>query len=104
MHQEYLTLVRNDLLNRVKEGSVLINDRVSVPVRAVVITSHPVIELQQSVALQIQTMQIDAVPVITNLKLKTAEGIIVAEKDTYIVRNDAQFLTVSFVVQVKEGH
>ena len=104
MHQEYMTLVRDDMLNRVKEGSMVINDSVNVPVRAAVITSHPIIDVQQSIALQIKAEQITAVPVIKNLKLKTAEGVIVAEKDTNIVQSEAQFLTVSFVIQVKEGH
>ncbi|MFP3390458.1 hypothetical protein [Brevibacillus sp. SIMBA_040] len=104
MHQEYMTLVRDDLLNRVKEGSMVINDSVNVPVRATVITSHPIIDVQQSIALQIKAEQITAVPVIKNLKLKTAEGVIVAEKDTNIVQSEAHFLSVSFVIQVKEGH
>lgn len=103
MHTDYLTLARNDLLNRMADGSILINDTVTVPVRAAIISSHPIIGLQQAVAVQIQAEHIDSVPVITNIKLKTADGIVVAEKNVYIEGNGAQFLTVAFVVQVREG-
>lgn len=103
MHTEYLTLARDDLFNRMTDGSILINDTVTVPVRAAIISSHPIIGLQKAIAVQIQAEHIDSVPVITNIKLKTADGIVVAEKNVYIEGNGAQFLTVAFVVQVKEG-
>ena len=103
MHTEYLTLARDDLFNRMTDGSILINDTVTVPVRSAIISSHPIIGLQQAVAVQIQAEHVDSVPVITNIKLKTADGIVVAEKNGYIEGNGAQFFTVAFVVQVKEG-
>ena len=103
MHQDYVTVARDDLLERLRGGSLLINDTVSVPLQGSVISSHPIIGFQQGIALQVQARHVDAVPVITHLKLLTASGVVVAEKSVQIFSDGAQFLTVTFVVQVKGG-
>jgi len=102
MHKDYLTLARNDLLSRLHGGSILINDSVSVPVHSAAISSHPIIGFQGAIALQVQATHV-SVPVIRNLKLLTSDGVIVAEKTAQIAMNGAQFLTLTFVVQVKGG-
>lgn len=103
MHQDYLTVARDDLLERLRGGSLLINDTVSVPLQGSVISSHSIIGFQQGVALQVQARHVDSVPVIERLKLLTASGVVVAEKAVQIFSDGAQFLTVTFVVQVKGG-
>jgi hypothetical protein len=103
MHKDYLTLARNDLLSRLNGGSILINDSVSVPVQSAVISSHPVVGFQNAIALQVQASHVFAVPAVNNLKLLTSDGVIVSEKATQIGMNGAQFLSLTFVVQVKGG-
>ncbi|MGE7269973.1 hypothetical protein ACQKK5_00805 [Brevibacillus panacihumi] len=103
MHRDYLTMARDDLLERLQGGSLLINDEVSVPLQGSVISSHPIIGFQQGIALQVQARHVDSVPEITRLKLLTESGVVVAEKSVHILSNGAQFLTVTFVVQVKGG-
>lgn len=103
MHKDYLTLARNDLLSRLNGGSILINDSVSVPVQSTVISSHPVVGFQNAIALQVQVLHIDSVPVINSLKLITSDGVYVAEKHVQVATNGAQFLSLAFVVQVKGG-
>ncbi|UFJ40112.1 hypothetical protein LOK74_19050 [Brevibacillus humidisoli] len=103
MHKDYLTLARNDLLSRLNGGSILINDSVSVPVQGAVISTHPIVGFQNAIALQVQALHVDSVPLINNLKLLTSDGVVVAEKVTQIGMNGSQFLTLTFVVQVKGG-
>jgi hypothetical protein len=103
MHKDYLTLARNDLLSRLNGGSILINDSVSVPVQSAAISTHPIVGFQDEIALQVQAQHVESVPVITNLKLRTSDGVIVSEKATQIGMNGAQFLSLTFVVQVKGG-
>lgn len=103
MHKDYLTLARNDLLSRLNGGSILINDSVSVPIQSAAISAHSIVGFQDAIALQVQAPHVFAVPVINNLKLLTSDGVIVAEKETQIAMNGAQFLSLTFVVQVKGG-
>lgn len=103
MHADYLILARNDLLSRVNGGSILINDSVSVPIQSAVISSHTLIGFQNTIALQVQAQHVFAVPVINNMKLLTSDGLIVSEKTAQISMNGAQFLSLTFVVQVKGG-
>ncbi|WP_340701352.1 hypothetical protein [Brevibacillus borstelensis] len=103
IHKDYLTLARNDLLSRVNGGSLLINDSVSMPVKSAAISSHPIVGLQNAIALQVQAQHVDSVPVIRNLKLLTSDGVIVSEKVTQISASGAQFFSLTFVVQVKGG-
>lgn len=103
MHADYLTLARNDLLSRLNGGSILINDSVSVPVQSAAISSHPIVGFQNAIALQVQAQHVFAVPVIQNLKLRTSDGVIVSEKTGQIAMNGAQFVSLTFVVQLKGG-
>lgn len=101
--QSYLQTVRDDLLARVTGGDILLNDTVSVPVRAVAISSHPVAGMQDVIALQVSAQHVDSVPVITNAKLRTSTGAVVAEKAVGIEMDGAQFVDLTFVFEVKGG-
>lgn len=103
IHSSYLEMIRNDLLSRVVGGSILLNDSVSVPVQAVAISSHPVAGVQNAIALQVSAQHVTSVPVITNAKLRTSTGAVVAEKTARVEMNGAQFMTLTFVVEVKGG-
>lgn len=103
MHKDYLTVARNDLLSRVNGGSILINDSVSVPIQSAVISSHSIVGFRDAIALQVQAEHVNSVSVINNMKLRTSDGIIVCEKKTPISMNGAQFMTLTFVIQLKGG-
>jgi hypothetical protein len=100
IHPDYLTAARDDLLERLRGGSLLVNDEISLPLDGAAISSHPIIGFEQKVALQVQA-RVESIPLITRLKLLTASGIIVSEKNVHLVSDGAQFMTVTFVVQVK---
>lgn len=99
----YLETVRDDLLARVAGGSILINDAVVVPVQAAAISSSPISGIEDVIALQVTAPHIDSVPVITNVKLLTKTGAVVAEKAAFIDMNEAQFLSVTFAIEVTGG-
>jgi hypothetical protein len=99
----YLETVRNDLLGRVTGGSIKINDSVTSPIEAATISSHPIVGIENAVALEIKAPHVTGVPVITNVKLLTVGGALVAEKNCNVQTNGAQFLSFTFVVQVKGG-
>lgn len=101
--QSYLQTIRDDLLARVTGGDVLLNDTVSVPVQAVTISSHPIAGVQNGIALQVSAQHVSSVPVITSAKLRTSTGAVVAEKTANIEMNGAQFVNLTFVVEVKGG-
>ncbi|MED4749960.1 hypothetical protein [Brevibacillus choshinensis] len=101
--QSYLQTIRNDLLARVTGGSLLLNDTISVPVEAVTIADHPITGVQNAVALQVTAPHIASVPVITNAKLLTFTGEAVAEKSMQVETNGAQFMSFSFVFEVRGG-
>jgi hypothetical protein len=104
IHTSYLETIRNDLLSRLDGGSILINDTVSVPVQAVTITDHPITGIQNAIALQVSADQhVTSVPVITNAKLRTSTGAVVAEKTARFEMNGAKFMTLTFLVEVKGG-
>jgi hypothetical protein len=99
----YLETVRDDLLARVAEGSILVNNSVVVPIEAAAIASHPVAGIEDGIALQVTALHVSSVPAITSVKLLTKTGAIVAEKTALIEMNGAQFMNLTFVVQVKGG-
>ncbi|ATF11633.1 hypothetical protein A616_06430 [Brevibacillus brevis X23] len=99
----YLETVRNDLLARVSGGDILINDLVSVPVQAVELSSHPIAGIQDGIALQVSAQHVASVPVITNVKLRTRMGAVVAEKTGAIEMNGVQFINLTFVIEVRGG-
>ena len=101
IHESYLKTVQTDLMERVTDGDILLNDLVSIPVNAAKISSHPIAGMQNVIALQVSSLPVVSVPVIKNAKLRTRTGAIVAEKDTVIEMNGAQFMTIAFVIQVK---
>ena len=103
IHTSYLETIRNDLLSRLDGGSILINDSVSVPVQAVAVSSHPVAGIHNAIALQVSAQHVTGVPVITHAKLRTSTGAVVAEKTVHVEMNGAQFVTLTFVVEVKGG-
>lgn len=97
----YLQTVRDDLLARVAGGDILLNDSVAVPVQAVAIASNPVAGIQDGIALQVSAAHVESVPVMTNVKLRTNTGVVIAEKTATIGMNGAQFLAITFAVEVK---
>lgn len=99
----YLQTVRNDLLARVSGGDILINGTVSVPVQAVEISSHPIVGIQDGIALQVSAQHVASVPVITDVKLRTRTGAVVAEKTGNIEMNGAQFVNLTFVIEARGG-
>lgn len=99
----YLQTVRKDLLDRVSGGDILINGSVSVPIQAVEIASHPIAGIQEGIALQVSTQHVASVPVITNVKLRTRTGAVVAEKKGSIEMNGAQFVNLTFVIEARGG-
>lgn len=101
--QSYLQTIRDDLLARVTNGDILLNDSKSVPIQAVAISSHPIAGIQDTIALQITAMHVASVPVITSAKLRTRTGAVIAEKTATIEMNGAQFVNLSFVLEVKGG-
>ncbi|NRS19467.1 hypothetical protein HP398_23855 [Brevibacillus sp. HB1.4B] len=99
----YLQTVRNDLLARVSGGDILINGSVSVPVQAVEIASHPTTGTQDGIALQVSAQHVTSVPVITDVKLRTKTGAVVAEKTGAFEMNEAQFVNLTFVIEARGG-
>lgn len=102
IHPDYLTTARDDLLERLRGGSLLVNNEIPLSLDGMAISSHPIIGFQNGIALQVQA-HIQSIPLVTHLKLLTANGVTVAEKNVYIESKGAQFVTVTFVVQVKGG-
>ncbi|WP_103110780.1 hypothetical protein [Brevibacillus reuszeri] len=101
--QSYLQTIRSDLLARVTGGDILLNGSVSVPINAVAISSHPIAGISNAIALQVSAQHVASVPVITNAKLRTSMGAVVAEKTATINMNGAQFVNLTFVVEVRGG-
>lgn len=99
----YLETVRDDLLARLENGDIFINDTLSVPVKAASIATHLIADIRDGVALEITAPLVTSIPVITNVKLRTKSGAIVAEKTGRIETSGAQFLSLSFVIEVKGG-
>lgn len=101
--QAYLQTVRDDLLARVKEGDILLNDTVSVPVQAESVATVPTADIRNGIVLQVSTKQIPSIPVITNAKLRTRTGAVVAEKKVFLEMNGSQYLSLMFAVEIKGG-
>ncbi|MED2258078.1 hypothetical protein ABEO98_10795 [Brevibacillus parabrevis] len=101
--QSYLQTMRDDLLARVTGGDILLNNAVSVPIHAVSIAQHPIAGIQDGIALEVSAQHIASVPVITSAKLRTRTGAVVAEKIATIEMNGAQFVNLTFVIEVKGG-
>ena len=101
--QSYLQTIRDDLLARMAGGDILLNNAVSVPVHAVSISSHPIADIQDAIALQVTAQHVASVPVITSAKLRTSTGAVVAEKATTIEVNGAQFVNLTFIFEVRGG-
>lgn len=99
----YLQTVRDDLLSRVQGGDILLNNSVAVPVQAVAIASNPIAGIQDGIALEVSAPHVTSVPVITNVKLRTKTGTVIAEKTGLIEMNGAQFLSITFAIEVKGG-
>jgi hypothetical protein len=99
----YLETVRNDLLTRLQGGDILINNSVAVPVQAVAIASNPIAGIQNGIALEVTAPHVSGVPAITNVKLRTKTGMVIAEKTGMIEMNGAQFLSITFAIEVKGG-
>lgn len=99
----YLEIIRDDLIARAKKGIILINNSVAVPVTAVAISTNLVAGIENAIALQVTTPHVNSVPVITSVKLLTDTGAVVAEKTVFIETNGAQFINLTFAIEVKGG-
>ncbi|MED1954897.1 hypothetical protein [Brevibacillus centrosporus] len=99
----YLETVRNDLLTRVQGGDILINNSVAVPIQAVTIASNPIAGIQNGIALEVTAPHVTGIPAVTNVKLRTKAGSVIAEKTGMIEMNGAQFLSITFAIEVKGG-
>ncbi|GEB33467.1 MULTISPECIES: hypothetical protein [Brevibacillus] len=99
----YLQTIRNDLLARITGGDILLNNTVSVPIHAASISQHPTAGVHDAIALEVSTQNVTSVSVITNAKIRTSTGVVVAEKTATIEMNGAQFVNLTFVVDVRGG-